>query len=200
MLKPLEGLSFVPKMNSIHCVKKKIESIIALSDIPEDPIHSSNTCEWVVRLDPAADESLQIAALGHDIERAVKDRKILQKDYKDYDQFKEAHAMNSMVILKEIMNECGLDEKMVKDICKMVHYHEVGYNKKTNLLQDADTLSFFEVNLPFYYARNNKEEIKRRCLWGLKRLSLDLRHIVSEFKYKDKEIETLVKLGVNQFS
>ncbi len=187
-------------MNSIYCVKKKIESIIALSDIPEDPIHSLNTCKWVVKLDPKADESLQIAALGHDIERAAKDRKVLQKDYKDYDQFKEAHAINSMVILKQIMNECGLDEKMIKDICEMVRYHEVGGNKKTNLLQDADTLSFFEVNLPLYYTRNDREETKRRCLWGLKRLSYDLQHIVIELKYKDKEIETLVKSCVDQFS
>lgn len=186
-------------MNSIYCVKKKIESIIALSDIPEDPIHSSNTCKWVVKLDPKADESLQIAALGHDIERAVKDRKVLQKDYEDYDQFKEAHAINSMVILKEIMNECGLDEKMVKDICAMVRYHEIGGNKKTNLLQDADTLSFFEVNLPLYYTRNDREETKRRCLWGLKRLSCDLQHIVIELKYKDKEIETLVESCVDNF-
>ena len=187
-------------MNSIYCVKKKIKSIITLSDIPEDLIHSSNTCKWVVKLDPKADESLQIAALGHDIERAVKNRKVLQKNYKDYDQFKEAHAINSVVILKEIMNECGLNEKMVKDICKMVRYHEVGHNRKTNLLQDADTLSFFEVNLQLYCTRNDRKEIKRRCLWGLKRLSLDLHHIIPEFKYKDKEIETLVKSCINQFS
>jgi len=187
-------------MNSIHCVKKKIKAIIALSDIPEDPIHSRNTCEWVLKLDPKADESLQIAALGHDIERAVKDRKVLQKDYKDYDQFKKAHAINSVVILKEIMNECKLDEKMVKDICEMVRYHEVGGNKETYLLQDADTISFFEVNLPLYYTRNDRKKIKKRCLWGLKRLSPDSHHIVSEFKYKDKDIEVLVKSCVDQSS
>jgi len=185
-------------MNSIHCVKKKIKAIIALSEVPEDPIHSKNICEWVLKLDPKADESLQIAALGHDIERAVKDRKILRKDYKDYDQFKEAHAINSALILKEIMNECKLDKQMLKDICEMVRYHEVGGNKETNLLRDADTISFFEVNLFLYYMRNDREEIKRRCLWGLKRLSPNLHHIVSEFQYKDKDIEVLVKSCVNQ--
>ncbi len=185
-------------MNSIQCVKKKIEAIIALSEIPEDPIHSQNTCEWVLKLDPKADESLQIAALGHDIERAVKDRKVLRKDYKDYDQFKEAHAINSVVILKEIMNECKLNEKMVKDISEMVRTHEIGGNKKTNLLQNADTLSFFDVNLPFYYTRNDREETKRRCFWGLKRLSLDLYHFVIECKYNDKDIEALVKSCIVQ--
>jgi len=187
-------------MNSVHCVKKNIKAIIALSGIPEDPIHSQNTCEWVLKLDPKADESLQIAALGHDIERAVKSRKILRKDYKDYDQFKEAHAINSVVILKDIMNECKLDEQMLKDICEMVRYHEVGGNKQTNLLRDADTISFFEINLPLYCMRNDNEEIKRRCFWGLKRLSPDLHYIVSEFEYKDKDIELLVKSCVDQSS
>jgi len=187
-------------MNSIHCVKKKIQAIIALSEIPEDPIHSQNICEWVLKLDPKADESLQIAACGHDIERAVKDRKILRKDYKNYDQFKEAHAINSVVILKEIMHECKLDGQMIKDVCEIVRHHEVGGNKKTNLLQDADTISFFEVNLPLYYTRNDKKEVKRRCLWGLKRLSPDLRHIVTKFKYKDEDIEVLVKSCVDQSS
>ena len=187
-------------MNSIQCVKKKIKDIIALSEIPEDPIHSQNICEWVLKLDPKADESLQIAALGHDIERAVKEQKILRKNFKDYDQFKKAHAINCVVILKEIMHECKLDEQMIKDVCEMVRHHEVGGNKKTNLLQDADTISFFEVNLPLYYTRNDKEEVKRRCLWGLKRLSPDLHYIVSEFGYKDKDIELLVKSCVAQSS
>jgi len=190
----------VLKMNSIQCVKKKIKDVIALSEIPEDPIHSQNICEWVLKLDPNADESLQIAALGHDIERAVKERKILRKNFKDYDQFKKAHAINCVVILKEIMDECKLDEQMIKDVCKMVRHHEVGGNKKTNLLQDADTISFFEVNLPLYYTRNDKEEVKRRCLWGLKRLSPNLRHIVSKFKYNDQDIEVLVKSCFDQSS
>jgi len=187
-------------MNSIHCVKKKIKAIIALSKIPEDPIHSQNICKWVLKLDPKADESLQIAALGHDIERAVKDRKVLRKDYRNYNNFKEAHAINCVVILKEIMHECKLDEQMIKDVCEMVRHHEVGGNKKTNLLQDADTISFFEVNLPLYCTRNDREEVKRRCLWGLKRLSPNLRHIVSKFKYKNQDIEVLVKSCVDQSS
>ena len=88
--------------------------------------------------------------------------------------------------------------EMVKDICEMVHYHEVGGNKETNLLQDADTISFFEVNLPLYYTRNDREETKRRCFWGLKRLSLDLYHFVIECQYKNKDIEALVKSCIVQ--
>ena len=86
----------------------------------------------------------------------------------------------------------------VEELGEMVRAHEIGGNKKTNLLKNADTLSFFDVNLPFYYTRNNREETKRRCLWGLKRLSLDLYHFVIEFKYNDKDIEALVKSCIIQ--
>ncbi len=37
--------------------------------MPEDPRHAENTLDWLLKLKPDADEALQIAALGHDIER-----------------------------------------------------------------------------------------------------------------------------------
>lgn len=69
-------------MKKIVCLKKKIEKIIKNSLVPEDPIHSKNTLEWLLKLKPDADEALQIAALAHDIERAIEKRKVKQKDYK----------------------------------------------------------------------------------------------------------------------
>ena len=34
-------------------------------------------------LKPDADDALKIAALGHDIERAIEERKVRREDYKD---------------------------------------------------------------------------------------------------------------------
>ena len=51
-------------MDSIDCVKKKIEGIIEKSIVTEDPIHSKNTLEWVLKLKPDADEALKIAAFS----------------------------------------------------------------------------------------------------------------------------------------
>jgi len=185
-------------MNNIDCVKKKIEDIIALSDVPEDPVHSKNVLRWMLKLTPQADDALQIAALGHDIERAIKDRKVKRQDYKDYDLFKEAHAKNSVVILKKIMIECHLEGKIINDVCHLVRHHETGGNEQTDLLKNADSISFFEVNLPLYYSRNNKEEVQRRCLWGLKRLSLKLRKVVAGFSYQDKSLGFLMRICIEQ--
>ena len=91
-------------MDKINLVKQKIEEAIKGSSVPEDPIHSINTLEWLLKLMPDASESLKIAALGHDIERAIEKRKVRRQDYKDYNAFKDAHAFNSANILTEIID------------------------------------------------------------------------------------------------
>ena len=51
-------------MDSIDCAKQKIRLIIAGSRVSEDPRHAENTLEWLLHLDPHADDALQIAALA----------------------------------------------------------------------------------------------------------------------------------------
>lgn len=116
-------------MNDIDCVKNKINNIIKNSSVPEDLIHSKNTLEWLLKLDPDADEGLKIAALGHDIERAIEERKIKRRNYKNYDEFKAAHALNSARIMAEIMKECRLNKKLADDVFSLVRYHEKAKNE-----------------------------------------------------------------------
>ena len=180
-------------MDSIDCIKKRIEEIIRKSPVPEDPIHSKNTLEWVLRLKPDADEALQIAALGHDIERAIEERKVRREDYKDYDDFKDAHASNSAKILAEIMRACSISRKLANDSFYLVCHHETGATRHADILRDADSISFFHVNLPYYFIRNSVEETKRRYLWGYRRLPDNLKGLVGEFNYQNRELASLIK-------
>ena len=180
-------------MDNIDCVKKRIEEIINASPVPEDPIHSKNTLEWLLRLKPDADEALQIAALGHDIERAIEERKVRRQDYKNYDEFKDAHASNSAEILAEIMKECNISKELADDSFFLVCHHERGGTRRSDILRDADSISFFHVNLPYYFVRNGVEETKRRYLWGYRRLRDNLKGLVAEFDYQDRELESLVR-------
>jgi len=179
-------------MDNIDCVKKKMEGIIKKSQVPEDPIHSKNTLEWLLKLKPDADDALKIAALGHDIERAIAERKVRREDYKDCDEFKEAHASNSAKILAEIMKECNISKKLADDIVFLVCHHETGGTRRVDILRDADSISFFHVNLPYYFLRNGIEETKRRCLWGYGKLPKNMQEVVVKFNYNDKELESLV--------
>ncbi len=185
-------------MNSVDCIKRKIEEILEKSSIPEDPIHSKNTLKWLLRLMPDADDALKIAALGHDIERAIEERKAMKTDYKNYEEFKDAHALNSAKILIELMKECNASKELLDDVFFLVAHHEKGGNKRAEALKNADTISFFDVNLPLYYARNDVEETKKRFLWGYKKLPKNLQETVAKFNYKDKRLQSLVRTWITE--
>ena len=174
-------------------LKKKIIEIIKKSNNPEDPIHTINTLEWMIKLEPQADEALKIAALGHDIERAISKRKIKRENYTNYEEFKKAHALNSAEVLNKLMETFKVKKELREEIFYLVNHHETGGNKRANLLKNADSLSFFQVNLPYYFIRNNLDETKGRCVWGYHRLSANLREMVSRFSYNDERITLLVK-------
>jgi len=185
-------------MDNIDSVKKKIEEIIKKSPVPEDPIHSKNTLEWLLKLKPDADEALKIAALGHDIERAIEERKVRREDYKNYDEFKDAHASNSAKVLTEIMEACNISKKIADDIFFLVCHHETGGSERVDILRDADSISFFQVNLPDYFIRNGVEETRKRYLWGYRKLPDNLKRVVAEFDYQNKELESLVKSCIGE--
>ena len=173
--------------------KTKIREIVALSTVHEDPAHSRNTLAWLLKLKPDADDSLQITALGHDIERSLEKRKVRCADYTNYDEFKVAHARNSAEILREIMLECSVQGHIIEDVYRLMCNHETGGDQRADLIRDADSISFFEVNLPLYFERSAYKETKRRCIWGYKRLSAKAKPHVLTISYCNRELTALVK-------
>jgi len=187
-------------VDSINCTKHRIRAIIAGSQVPEDPRHAENTLEWLLRLKPNTDEALQIAALGHDIDRAIEARKVQRADFADYDTFKATHARNSARILKEIMEACGVAPDIEEQVYRLVCRHEVGGDPRAELLKDADGISYFDVNLPLYYERNGWEETKRRCVWGYGRLSARMRTVAENLSYENQELNALLKEAISEAS
>ncbi len=138
---------------ALEIVKKKINELIVQSSFPEEPFHSINTLEWIFKLNPDSDTALQVAAIGHDIERSFENKRIRTTDYDSYDEYKQAHALNSAQILTEIMEEYGVDQELVDDVAHLVAHHEIGGDERAELLKNADIMSFFHVSLPLYYDR-----------------------------------------------
>ncbi len=145
-----------------------------------------------------ADQALQIAALAHDIDRTVEVRKVLRSDYDDYEAFKAAHARNGSKILQEILCKCGIARSITEEACRLVTLHEVGGDPRSDLLKNADSMSYFEVNIPSYYQREGYEETKRRCIWGYQRLSARLKKIVMNISYENEALTCLLKEAVRQ--
>ena len=177
-------------MNMLKNIESEIEKIISKSQVPEDPIHSKNTKEWVLKLRPEADTALQVAALGHDIERSITERKIRREDHEDYDEFKKAHSQMSARILHEILLLYNLDRTVRDKVYDLVILHETGGSLEADILKDGDSISFFDVSLPLYFQRNYEEETAFRMRWGYKRLSKRARSIVRNFSYDNAKLKT----------
>lgn len=199
-----KGMAGVDKLQPVnrarlpnHCVRNRIRMLIARSEVPEDPGHADNTLEWLLYLEPDAGEALQLAALAHDIDRATPER-VRRENYSDYDTFKAAHARRGALLLRGILEGCGLAQDIVDEACHLVEVHEVGGDPDSDLLKDADSISYFDVNLPFYYQREGWVESKRRSLWGYQRLSLRARKVVENIGYADEPITRLLQEVIHE--
>lgn len=180
-------------IDSIVRAKQRILEVVAGSEVPEDFPHAKDTLRWVLKLEPHAGPALQLAALGHDIDRAVKERKVLRADFQNYDAFKAAHARNGAAILLEILAASGVAPSIAEEAARLVTLHEVGGDPEADLLQDADSISYFQVNLPFYFQREGWEEAKRRSVWGYHRLSLKMRRVARNLTHDQDELNRLLR-------
>ncbi len=177
-----------------RCARERILAVIRRSTVPEDPAHAENTLAWLLRLAPEADAALRIAALAHDIDRALPEgERVRRADFDDYDAFKAAHARNGARVLEDILRECGAPEPLIREACRLVALHEFGGDPRANLLRDADSLSFYDTNLPLYLAREGEAEALRRARWGYKRLSPRARALLATIRHGDPAADRILE-------
>ncbi len=61
---------------------------------------------------------------------------------------------------------------------------------------DADSLAYFDYNIPSYLKRNGRERAKEKIKFMYKRLSLKAKKLVGQIDFRNKEIENLVKESI----
>lgn len=111
--------------------------------------HFQRTVDYLLILKPDADEAMQIAAYSHDVSRAfqkVSGEETLASK-KEYDLYLIEHQRNSADIIKLFLEKNNYDKKDIERIYNMVSHHEVGGDFESDLIKDADSLSYFEVNV-----------------------------------------------------
>lgn len=187
-------------MDNVDYAKQKIRAVIAGSQVPEDPGHADNTLQWLLRLEPDASEALQLAALAHDIDRAIEETKVRRADYDDYDVFKAAHARHGAQLLRPILIACDVALDIVNEACRLVVIHEVGGDPDADLLKDADSISYFDVNLPLYFQREGWDETTRRSHWGYRRLTPRAQEIVKQINHEDQDVACLLREVISDHS
>lgn len=177
--------------------RSALGSLLAGSKVPEDPGHARDVERWLIRLRPeaAVDWALRFAALAHDADRALPDEmRVHRADFRAFDDFKTAHAANSARVAAQLLRHAGAPDAVVHDVSWLVLRHEVGgSDARLRALCDADALSFFTHNLPFYLSREGEEEALRRMRWGVARLSANARKRLLRFPFADARIHRLME-------
>ena len=163
-------LIYLYRMNKFEKIREKISKIMENSKFEEDPGHSISVWKWVLKLKPDASEELQIAALAHDIDRAVEPT-IMRLKGQSYYKYKAIHAKRSAEIIEHLMREFGYTGELVKRVKFLVENHEVGGDPETDVLRDADSISYFDYNINFYFSRFGPETTKKKIRFMYRRAS-----------------------------
>lgn len=180
-------------------IKKEILQTLKKSPFEMENIHAKTVHKWVLKLKQNADELLQLAALAHDIDRAITG--IMEKHLKDYskiDEFKKEHAMRSAQFLSEIMKRHNYSENEINKVRSLVENHEVGGDKEMNILRDADSIAYFEHNIPVYLKHTSRDRTKGKIQFMYKRIPKKIQKIVKDLIYEDKEIEELFLEAISE--
>jgi hypothetical protein len=171
-----------PNFNKI---KSELKAIFSKAEFELEGAHSTDTLKWVKKIDANASESLQIAALSHDIDRAVGQR-IKREEKETYDDYKKRHAKRSSQLITELMTKYGYPKDMIKKTSLLVENHEVGGDKETNILMDADSVSFFSCNIEWYFRYKGREGTKDKIIFMYKRATPRAKQMIKTIKIKNE--------------
>ncbi|MGV8151412.1 MAG: DUF4202 family protein [Candidatus Woesearchaeota archaeon] len=186
-------------MIQFDLIEKEIRTILPNSPLDFELKHSELVLKWVLKLKPEADEALKIAAISHDIDRAI--TKITEKDLKDFskiNEFKKEHSIRSAKFISDILKKHNYPNVIIEKVKHLVENHEFGGDEETNILTDADSLAYFEYNIPSYMKRNGRERAIEKIRFMYDRLSDDAKKLVNQINYSDSEIANLVKESISK--
>lgn len=119
--------------------------------------HLERTAAWVVTLKPDADEALLVAALLHDLERAYKSERpprirgaATRPDCSVQSAYMRFHQEEGARLGEEVLTGLGADSMVVARVRSLVAHHEDGGTPDADVLQAADSLSFFEGSIDHF--------------------------------------------------
>jgi N-formylmaleamate deformylase len=113
-----------------------------------DREHLTRAADWMLALAPDAPEYLVLAALAHDLERAVPGGPVLDRVNASWDDrdYNRAHCDRSAEIVSAWLAERGASAEWVQAVRQPIREHEFGGSAEGDLMQAADSISFLETN------------------------------------------------------
>ena len=145
--------------------------------------HLLRTEDWVLALDPDASERLRLAAVLHDIERAIPAPGTSWDSARDWDSpvYNRWHQDRSAEIAGGWLREHGASEDLVDGVERLIRVHEDGGWPEADVLQAADSLSFLEILAPLVVGwiesgRATPERGAAKVRSSIERIKPDLTH------------------------
>ena len=147
-------------------------------------------------------EELIIAALAHDIERAFRDPEVYENMYKSGkgfldNDFLKYHQKRSAEILKNFLKTNNHPNEKIEEIYKYVRNHEIGGDFETDILKDADSISFFINNTEHFIKVKAKEaspeKVRVKLKWMFERITFSEAKTIA-FPYYETSIDKLKKI------
>ncbi len=117
---------------------------------PYNRHHLLKALEWLDRVAPDSSESVRLATLTHDMERAFPgpDQPVI-KTLSD-PEYERAHSVRSARIVGTWLREQGANDGLVGEVERLIVAHEFGGWPDADLVQAADSLSFLETNIELF--------------------------------------------------
>jgi len=112
--------------------------------IRADHRHALDTWQWALRLDPEASTAVQLAALFHDVERAILDPEVRSEPAGVHLQAsRDAHARASARLTRLWLASLDLDREVLRVAERLIEQHErPADSPEQAVLNQADALSF----------------------------------------------------------
>lgn len=183
-------------MNRFNLVLEEIKTITKNAEDKTEYGHSQSVWQWVLKIKPEADIALQIAALGHDIDRSLNDYRNMKAKHATYAEYKKEHVLLSAKITCDILKKHNFDKTTIDRVKYLIENHETGGEGDVATLMSADSLAFFN-NLVHYRQKHTHEQTIDKIKYMYNRLSDQAKSMANRIGFENAESEELFKEAIN---
>lgn len=162
-----------------RAVKEFVDASFAAVDNQLVPLHLEKTVEWLLKLNPEAGQALLIAGISHDIERAFREEAVYQKMFQSRDAFRDPafldyHQLRSAKIITDFLERLDCPTVLREKVFHLVAHHETGGDAESDLLKDADSLSFFQTAVDLFVTlkvqESSVDKVRSKFIWMFERI------------------------------
>jgi len=181
-------------MDTKELIKSSQEYV---KELGESVNHLLLTGECVKDIDSTVDDTMIIACLLHDIERAFKENR--NPPVESHNNWNDEvyclwHGARSAEFASEFLRRNDASEELISKVTNLIIHHELGGTEEQNLIKDADSLSFLQTQVDRFISkmdeRGGKESIRNKFNWMYERISSEKAKELAKPFY-EKAIEEL---------